>query len=80
MSRRILESGRMLDSLLLELASQGGVQAITHPVRHRKSLAVTVKLNGFARSVEHHFTVGALANVFTEHALQILGELPIQVF
>lgn len=68
-----------LQGPLFELASQDAAQTIPNPVGHGEQLAIAIELDRFASGIKHHLAVGALTKMFIQHALQIFGELPIQV-
>jgi hypothetical protein len=61
-------SGPGLERLFPELPPQYVVEAATYQIRHRKKLAIAVKLDGFDGRVIHDFAMGASAEMFMQNA------------
>jgi hypothetical protein len=63
----------------VELAPEGVVQAEANILGKGKKLAVAIELNRLLGAVEHGVTVIAVGQVGLQGALQVLGELIVQI-
>jgi hypothetical protein len=63
----------------LRAAAESLMQARTNILRQGEELAVAIKVDGFARSVEHRVAVVALAEVGFKSFFQLVVQLTIKI-